>query len=304
MPIATTAQSRLPLLDPDHLKSFVAVAETGNLTRAAETVFRTPSAISMQIKKLEEALETKVLFRTSREVSLTPHGEEFLVYARKLLSLNREAVLKFRRPEIEGVVSIGAPDDYGAKLLPNVLRRFSECYPGVRIDVVIDLSVELMKRFQRRELDLALTTCGNGTGLPSGSQVVLEEQLVWAGVKGGCAHLQRPLPLSMWERGCSWRGGAVQVLEHAEIPYRSAFVSAHSSGQRAALLADLAIAPFPASLVDDPLVELTPEETGLPKLWTYQVALSQQDNLGEAGKLAAKELVKEFREHPGNLLPR
>lgn len=298
----TASQVRLPLLDPDQLKSFIAVAETGNLTRAADAVFRTPSAISMQIKKLEETLETKVLFRTSREVSLTSDGEDFLIYARKMLALNREAVLKFRQPDIEGVVSIGAPDDYGARLLPNVLRRFSECYPGVRLDVVIDLSVELMKRFQRRELDLVLTTCGAGSDLPKGSTIVLEEQLVWAGLKGGCSHSQRPLPLSMWEQGCSWRGGAVQALEEAQIPYRSAFISAHSTGQRAALLADLAVAPFPASLVDAPLIELTPEETGLPPLWTYQIALSQQADLGEAGKLAARELTEEFRGLPGNLL--
>lgn len=302
MSITTSPQTRLPLLDPEQLKSFIAVAETGNLTRAAEAVFRTPSAISMQIKKLEEALETKVLFRTSREVSLTPDGEELLIYARKLLALNREAILRFRQPEIEGVVSIGAPDDYGARLLPNVLRRFSECYPGVRLDVVIDLSVNLMKRFHRKELDLALTTCGNGIDLPSGSKVVLEEQLVWAGLKGGCSHTQRPLPLSMWEQGCSWRGGAVQALERAEIPYRSAFVSAHSTGQRAALLADMAVAPFPASLVEAPLVELTPEDTGLPPLWTYQVALSQQENLGKAATVAAEELITEFRQLPGNLL--
>ncbi len=303
MSIDDLSRSRLPLLDPDQLRSFVAIAENGNLTRAAEAVFRTPSAISMQLKKLEEALETKVLFRTSREVSLTPDGEQLLAYARRLLALNREAVLQFRKPALEGVVRIGAPDDYGVRLLPNVLRRFSECYPGVMLDVVIDMSVELMKRFRREELDLTLTTCGNGIDLPPGSKVVLEERLVWAGVKGGCAYQRRPLPVSMWEQGCSWRGSAVQVLESTDIPYRSAFVSAHSSGQRAALLADLAVAPFPVSLVEGALVELTEAETGLPSLGTYQVALSRQDNIGEAGQVAADELIREFRDMPGNLLP-
>lgn len=303
MSVDDLPRTRLPLLDPDQLRSFVAIAENGNLTRAAEAVFRTPSAISMQVKKLEEALETKVLFRTSREVSLTPDGEQLLAYARRLLALNREAVLQFRKPELEGVVRIGAPDDYGVRLLPNVLRRFSECYPGVRLDVVIDMSIELMKRFRRGELDLTLTTCGNGIDLPPGSTTVLEERLVWAGVKGGCAHQRRPLPVSMWEQGCSWRGSAVDVLESTNIPYRPAFISAHSTGQRAALLADLAVAPFPASLVDGPLVELTEDETGLPSLGTYQVALSTQDNLGEAGQVAAGELIREFREMPGNLLP-
>nr|WP_306266814.1 LysR family transcriptional regulator [Pararhizobium sp. IMCC3301] len=303
MSIDDLSRSRLPLLDPDQLRSFVAIAETGNLTRAAEAVFRTPSAISMQVKKLEEALETKVLFRTSREVSLTPDGEQFLAYARRLLALNREAVLQFRKPELEGVVRIGAPDDYGVRLLPNVLRRFAECYPGVRLDVIIDMSVELMKRFRREELDLTLTTCGNIIDLPPGSNVVLEERLIWAGLKGGCAHQRRPLPVSMWEQDCPWRGNAVQALERIGIPYRSAFISAHSAGQRAALLADLAVAPFPASLVDGPLVELTEAETGLPSLGTYQVALSRQDNLGEAGQVAADELIREFREMPGNLLP-
>lgn len=298
----TLPQARIPLLDPDQLRSFVAIAETGNLTRAAETVFRTPSAISMQVKKLEESLQTKILFRTSREVSLTPNGEELLIYARRILALNHEAVLQFRKPALEGVVRIGAPDDYGARLLPNVLRRFSVCYPAVRLDVVIDMSVGLVKRFRRGELDMTLCNCGNGIDVPAQSQVILEERLVWTGVKGGCAHERRPLPVSMWEKSCSWRAGAVNALEQNHIPYRSAFVSASTTGQRAALLADLAVAPFPASLVEVPLVELTQEETGLPPLHTYQLVLCTSDTLGEAGKVAARELTREFGDLPSNLL--
>lgn len=296
------SQARLPLLDLEQLRSFVAIAETGNLTRAAEAVFRTPSAISMQIKKLEETLETKVLFRTSREVSLTPGGEQLLTYARRILSLNQEVVQQFRQPALEGVVRIGAPDDYGARLLPNVLRRFSDCYPAVMLDVVIDMSVGLMRRFRRGELDMTLCNCGNGIEVPSESQVILEERLVWTGVKGGCAHERRPLPVSMWEESCSWRAGATQALERNNIPYRSAFVSASTTGQRAALLADLAVAPFPASLVEAPLKELSEEETGLPQLHTYQLVLCTSDRLGEAGKVAANELIREFGELPSNLL--
>lgn len=302
MSVESRSQARLPLLDPDQLRSFVAIAETANLTRAAEAVFRTPSAISMQVKKLEETLETKVLFRTSREVSLTPNGEDLLVYARRILALNHEAVLQFRKPTLEGVVRIGAPDDYGARLLPNVLRRFSDCYPAVRLDVVIDLSVGLMKRFHRGELDMTLCNCGNGVDVPPSSRVVLEERLVWTGVKGGCAHERRPLPISMWEDSCSWKACAVNALEQNNIPYRPAFVSASTTGQRAALIADLAIAPFPASLVEAPLVELSQEVTSLPPLQTYQLVLCTSDNLGEAGKVAANELIREFNELPSNML--
>src|SRR5690606_14656169 len=115
----------MPLLDLDVLRTFVAIAETGSFTLAANAVFRTPSAVSMQIKKLEEQLGASVFLRDARSVSLTQDGEMLMGYARRLLTLNREAVSKFIIPDIAGVVRLGSPDDYGERILPDVLRRFA-----------------------------------------------------------------------------------------------------------------------------------------------------------------------------------
>ena len=128
----------LPLLELDVLRTFVAIAETGSFTAAASAVFRTPSAVSMQIKKLEDMLRCTVFTRDARSVTLTTDGEMLLGYARRLLAINRDAVSKFIVPDVSGVVRLGSPDDYGERVLPKVLKRFAKSHPSVAVDVVID----------------------------------------------------------------------------------------------------------------------------------------------------------------------
>lgn len=259
------------LLELDVLRTFVAIADTGSFTAAAATVFRTPSAVSMQIKKLEEMLGRAVLSRDARSVTLTSDGAILLGYARRLLSLNREAVSQFVSPDISGVVRLGAPDDVGDRLLPGVLQRFAKTHPSIAVDVVIDQSSKLIKRMEERRLDITLMTCQR-QAQPPGSEVLLTEQLVWAGAKGGCAHLRTPIPVSMWEEGCAWRDGAVEGLNALDIKYRVAYMSAHTTGQRAAIQSDLAIAPLPKSFVGEDLVVLG-EEDGLPPIGTYTLGM-------------------------------
>lgn len=261
----------VPLLELDVLRTFVAIADTGSFTAAAATVFRTPSAVSMQIKKLEEMLGRAVLSRDARSVTLTSDGAILLGYARRLLSLNREAVSQFVSPDISGVVRLGAPDDVGDRLLPGVLQRFAKTHPSIAVDVVIDQSSRLIKRMEERRLDITLMTCQRHAQ-PAGSEVLLTEQLVWAGAKGGCAHLRTPIPVSMWEEGCVWRDGAVEGLNALDIKYRVAYMSAHTTGQRAAIQSDLAIAPLPKSFVGEDLVVLG-EEDGLPPIGTYTLGM-------------------------------
>lgn len=260
----------LPLLDLEVLRTFVAIAETGSFTTAANAVFRTPSAVSMQIKKLEEILGVSVFWRDARSVTLTPDGEILLGYARRLLALNREAVAKFVLPDISGVVRLGSPDDFGERVLPNVLKRFARSHPCIAVDVTIDMSANLHKRMNERSLDIVLVTaCRN---IPVGAEVVLTEPIVWAGARGGSAHLRAPLPVSLWEEGCVWRADALEALGRAEREYRVAYMSAHTAGQRAAILADLAVAPLPKSFIGDEIVALGPEE-GLPPLSRYNLAM-------------------------------
>ena len=278
----------LPLLDLDVLRTFVAIAETGSFTLAASSVFRTPSAVSMQIKKLEETLGVSVFSRDARSVSLTQDGEMLMGYARRMLALNREAVSKFIVPDIAGVVRLGSPDDYGERVLPNVLKRFAQTHPSIAVDVTIDMSVNLRRRLAERQLDLTLfTVCRN---VPADAEILLTEPVVWAGAKGGCAYLREPLPVSLWEEGCVWRADALEALGREGRDYRVAYMSAHTAGQRAAILADLAVAPLPKSFIGDDIVALGPQE-GLPTLSNYNLAMVVAPD-ASAPVLAAAEHIR------------
>lgn len=278
----------LPLLELDVLRTFVAIAETGSFTLAANAVFRTPSAVSMQIKKLEETLGRSLFTRDARSVSLTADGEILIGYARRLLAINREAVSKFVAPDIQGVVRLGSPDDYGERVLPDVLKRFARSHPSIAVDVIIDQSGNLRKRMDNGELDITLMTCSTSL-IPTDAEVLLTEPLIWVGAPGGCAHLRDPLPVSLWEEGCAWRTRALDALTDSGRDYRIAYMSAHASGQRAAISSDLAIAPLPKSFIGPDLVPLGVKD-GLPELGTYNIIMIVRRDASAPVKAAADHL--------------
>jgi DNA-binding transcriptional LysR family regulator len=261
----------LIMLDPDVLRSFVAIAETGSFTAAAARIYRTPSAVSMQIKRLEEQLGVSVFLRDARNVALTQEGEVLLGYARRLIALNRETISRFVTSDVSGVVRIGSPSDYGEAVLPGVLRRFAKSHPSVVVDVVIDQSSSLLKRFASGHLDIALVSCMRHL-TPTAGEVVMTDDIVWAGAKGGQACLMDPLPVSMWDEGCVWRESALSALDKVGRSYRVAFMTSHMAGQRAAILADLAIAPMGRHFVG-PDIQILDENCGLPAPGQYQLLL-------------------------------
>ena len=270
-----TAASPL-LLDTDLLKTFVAIVETGSFSKAAQRVFRTPSAVSMQVKKMEELLGVTVFDRDSRSVRLTTDGEVLLSYAKRILALNREMMARFVTPDMAGTVRFGAPDDYGVRLIPHILRMFAASHPNVTVDVVIDGSAQLKQRFAAGTLDVALFNALVHDPMEPNTEIVLEEHLVWAGARGGTAHLRSPLPLAMWEQGCSWRTNAVEALERQGIEYRVGYMSANYAVQTAAVAADLAIAPIPLLLIEGDLVALG-RQHGLPDLHSTQIRMVTRD---------------------------
>ncbi|MFM9270092.1 LysR family transcriptional regulator [Halomonas elongata] len=291
---STSRPTALPLLDTDVLRSFVAIAESGSFTRAANHVFRTPSALSMQIKRLEETLGQSLFVREARQVRLTPEGEMLLGYSRRLLRLNEEAVTQFLTPSLEGTVRFGTPDDVGSRILPRVLSQFARSHPAVQVDVMVGRSIELLERLDKGELDLVLATAGN-EGFPADrGEVVHTEPLVWAGREGGVALERSPLPLAMANHGCAWRRMALSALDDAGLAYRIAYISENCSGQEAALLADLAVAPLPRNLVRAPLSALG-DESGLPPLGDYRVLLLRSGRGGEATDVLAGHVVDTFR---------
>ncbi|MGK9054083.1 LysR family transcriptional regulator [Neorhizobium sp. CSC1952] len=282
----------LPLLDNDVLRTFVAIAETGNFSTAADAVLRTPSAVSMQIKKLEEQLKTTLFLRDARSVTLTQHGEMLLSYARRMLALSNEAVSRFVMPELSGVVRLGAPDDIAERILPRVLKHFGEAFPGIMVDVMVDQSIQLRKRIEEQRLDLTLINCATRP-FPTIGEVIHTEKLVWAGAKCGTAYLRDPLPISVWEDGCVWRQDAISQLEKHKRPYRVAYASAHTMAQRAAVVSDLAIAPFPLSYVTEDMQILGPKE-GLPELISFDIRLLTAPQLSHPAKAVAESIREAF----------
>lgn len=273
-------QTPLPVLDNDILRTFVAIAETGSFSGAAERVFRTPSAVSMQIKRLEEVVGASLFVRDSRSVRLTRSGETLLSYARRMLALSNEAMSRFRHPDMHGVVRLGATDDIGERILPTVLKRFAEAFPSVMVDVTIDNSNGLAQRLREQRLDLTLLNSGDLPGKEDEGELIMRERLVWVGAKCGTAYLKEPLPVSMWEQSCCWRHEAVRTLAEAGRPYRVAYLSATTMVQRAAVLSDLAVAPIAAYYVTDDMEVLGPDK-GLPELGYYDIRLRFSDQRGE-----------------------
>lgn len=271
-------QAHLPSLEIDVLKTFVAIIETGSFSKAAEQVFRSPSAVSMQIKKLEALLDRPLFQRDTRSLNITSDGEMLLSYARRILSLNDEIVSHFTLPDMTGTVRLGAAEDYGVRLLPVILRRFAQSHPNIAVNVVMESTNTMMKSLDDGHLDVVMITTSHRQPLTPGTKILLEEQLAWVGLKGGCAYDRKPLPVSLWEKGCAWRDTAVGALEASGRDYRVAYQSAQTQAQRAAILADLAIAPFAASLIEPPLVKLGAEHN-LPELDNYQVRLVANSQL-------------------------
>jgi len=280
---------QLPLLELDMLNTIVAIAEAGNFSSAAARLFRTPSAVSMQVKRIEEMLGRPVFNRDSRSVTPTSDGEMVLEHARRLLALNNQIVSQFVMPDVVGEVRLGATNDIAERLLPGILQRFDRTHCCVTVDVAVDSSSVLTQKVRSGEMDLALVTFDPNKEQSADIEPVISEQLTWAGLKNGIAFEKRPLPVSVWEEGCSWRHSGLTSLEEANIDYRVAFMSAHISGQRAAVLADLAIAPIPVSCCVNDIIALS-ESDGLPTLGTYGVGMVVQKKPSEPAQAAAEQI--------------
>ena len=285
----------IPLLDLDLLKTLVAISETGSFSGAAQRVFRTPSAISMQVKKMEDVLGRPVFVRDSRSVTLTPDGAFLLEHARRMLAMNRDAVARFVQPDVEGVVRLGAPDDVAERFLPKMLRKFAESHPCVTVNVTVDGTDAMVAALNDGKLDLTLVTCEAGFRDARGAEILYREQLVWAACRGGIAPSQTPLPVSVWEEGCVWRQAGLKGLDEQGRDWRIAFQSAHISGQKAAILADLAVAPIPTSSLGGDIVE-APAKFGLPVLPKYALGLITKPDPSPAVTAAADYIRSAFAE--------
>ena len=218
-------------------------------------------------------------------------------YVGKIADPGRRSVSKhaWRTPPVEGGVRFGAPDDFGTRFLPNILSRFARSHPQVEVEVVLAPSVKLQKQFEAGEIDLIMVTTNQSDAGAAQGRTIFSEPLIWVGTKGGEAKNASPLPLALSGHGCVWRSAALASLHRAKRAYRTAYTCENCQGQLAALLADLAIAPLPASLLSSGYERLG-KEHGLPEIGHYQLRLCETPGIGAAGLAFSAHVAESFAE--------
>ncbi|MBB5878590.1 LysR substrate-binding domain-containing protein [Xanthomonas sp. 3498] len=257
--------------DLDALRSFVAGVELGSFARAADRRGRSTSAISAQLKKLEEQAGQPVLRRQGRGLALTEAGEALLGYARRLLELNDEAVVALQDTALQGWVRLGLQEDFGEHMLPDVLGRFARAHPQVRIEARIARHQELLARVEAGQLDLALAWESGAASAHRQAQAAWPLRWIAAAERSSLPATaswsgEAPLPLVMLEAPCLLRTAATTALDRAGIPWRIAFTSASLGGVWAAVRAGLGITLRTPAGVPAGLALLPPGAGGLPTL--------------------------------------
>jgi DNA-binding transcriptional LysR family regulator len=264
-------------LDPELLRAFQLIAEGYSFTQAADQLGRTQSAVSMQIKRLEEVLGQTLLSRgKGGGISLTPHGRYLLGPARQILALSDEVMTTFRAPAISGTVRLGTPDDYALSHIPGVLRRFAETHPAVQVDVLCSSSTDLVEKLRAGELDLTLASDGNQPrNWPS--VPLWRGPLTWITSTRYAPHRQDPLPLAMAHQDCGWRASAQAALDKAGIRYRIAYLSGTQIGTHAPVVAGLAVTVSALTVLPDGVRPMRPDE-GLPRLSEFGIIMLKGRN--------------------------
>jgi DNA-binding transcriptional LysR family regulator len=289
----------MPSLDPELLKAFVAVADHRSFTRAAVMLNRTQSAVSMQIKRLEDRLGTELFNRTKANVDLSAAGEGLLGYARRILTLNDEAVGRLAERKVEGVVRLGVMDDYGTFIVPPLLASFLAGYPRIHIEMETGLTSSMPARLgEAYDLVIAMHPEGRGEG-----EFLRREQAVWAAGASRAVEQQEPLPIALYPQGCLFRKWAIEALDAAKRPWRLAFVSHSLAAVESVAAQGLAVTVVKAGTFPPRLHPLS-DRDGMPRLPAADICLHRAASLSQAGTLLADHLRTGISNRPDEMSSR
>ncbi len=280
-------------LDLTSLRAFVAVAECGGVTRAAGVLNLTQSAVSMQIKRLEEAMGRAFFLRGGRKLTLTGEGEQVLSYARRMLALNDELVARLGDESCVGELALGVPDDIVYPHIPGVLKRLAREFPRTRVSLQSGYTKVLREGYERGEFDVILTT----EDKPDATAEVLSEcDLVWIGAVGGLAWQQRPLRLA-FEEHCLFRPLALAALDRAGIAWEMASSGRNCEVMAATAAADLAVTarlrwavPQGCAIVEG--------GNSLPPIGRIRIAMYTRSGAGPVAEALAAQLRCAYGELP------
>lgn len=282
-------------LDMTALRSFVTVADHGGVTRAAGLLSLTQSAVSMQIKRLEDMLDTPLFDRRNRQLFLTTQGEQLLSYARRMLVLNDDAISRLMDEAFEGEITLGVPHDIVYPAIPKVLKTFAREFPRVKINLVSSFTAALHQAFEAGECDMILTTESEPRAK---GQTISTLPLVFVGAPNGVVWRERPLRLA-FEQRCAFRSLVVDALDANGVDWEMAVTSKSTRTIEASVSADLAVHAMLAGTMRGDLLEI--DHGGLlPDLGMQMINLYQSNaTKSQVQDRMAQVLVDAFqREFP------
>lgn len=257
-------------MDVEVLRSFIAVCESRSFTAAAQKVGRTQSAVSLQMRRIEDQIRRPLFVRGKVPVELTAHGEKFAAHARRIVVAYDEAMAAFDQKSVAGTVMLGMPGDYAPRILPLVLERFVSIYPAAQVGIIIEESKSLVRQLAEGSVDLAFIT--EGQGPTQSEQVAFRERVVWAGSSQVDAHLNDPLPIAIWGEGGTYYEWMQEALGQLGRPYRIAVTSPSLTGIKAAVLSGLAVTLMTECGLGPGMRELG-EADGFPPMPTLSIRL-------------------------------
>jgi DNA-binding transcriptional LysR family regulator len=278
---------RLPL-DSDLLRMFVAIADSGNVTRAAGDIGRTQSAVSLQLKRLEENVGKPLFNRGPRGVTLTEGGNQLLPYARRIVGLMDETTAAMRRKPLDGLVRIGIPEEYGHTVLPRALAAFAESHPSVDVTVLCGYTAQQMAALENDALDLAVVFDWSAQ---VHGEVLFVDPTVWVTSDAHRLHERNPIPIGVYGRSNWCREFAIRSLEQHSLPYRIAYTCDTSGGLKIAVTAGLGIAPLSRSNIPADCRELTVDD-GFPPIDSSRVVLRRNAHHSSPAVESMAELIR------------
>lgn len=260
-------------VDTALLRTFVTLAETRSFSRTGARIGRSQSAVSGQVRKLEETFGRRLLERDTRNVRLTAEGERLLAHARAMVAQADAMLARFRAPDIEGEVRFGSPEDFASAFLPDILGLFAAAHPRVELHVTCQLTLPLIAEFEAGLQDVVIIKQDPARPL-DGARPLWRERLVWVAAAGleadfTRAAAERPLPLVLSPAPCVYRGRAMGALDAAHVAWTGVFTSPSFAGLSAAVRAGLGYAVMPRGMVPAGLTVLD----GWPPLAEAEIAL-------------------------------
>jgi DNA-binding transcriptional LysR family regulator len=275
------------------LRTFVTVAETGGMTSAAKALNLTQAAVSQQVRRLEEFFDAQLFTRDNRRPALTGCGERLIAYAQRMLAMNDEVWCVMTSPDFEGEVRLGVPHDIVQPFITPILKSFNQQWPRVRVSLVCLPTFRLLKMLEDGEIDVVLTTEPQPG---EQGELLLPDQLVWVGARGGEAHLRRPLPVSFGDPTCAFRAVTVKALGEAGLDWRLTCETTDFSPYCATIEADLAVAPMLTVTVPSKLRILAQSE-GLPPLPAFFINLRLPRGASDIAEEMARFIRAGFIKH-------